>query len=336
MTALAQRYDTALLDLDGVIYVGRNAVDHAEASVRAAADRGMRFAYVTNNAARPAADVAKHLDELGIPASASEVVTSAQAAAGLLARQLADGAAVLVVGGDGLYDALEERGLVAVSSLDDQPSAVVQGFHPEVGWRQLAEGAYAVAGGLPWVATNTDITLPTARGIAPGNGALVAVVSAATGREPVVAGKPEPPIFHEAQARTGAKRALVVGDRLDTDIAGANRAGLDSLLVLTGVTSAADAVLASAGERPTHLGVDLRSLMAPEDEAAVAPGMTSYGGWTASVVDHALRLTRDGSGPVIDAVRAACGAVWAHDGAVDSSSITRALARASSGAEGIP
>jgi HAD superfamily hydrolase (TIGR01450 family) len=296
----------------------------------------MRFAFVTNNAARPAADVAKHLDELGIPASASEVVTSAQAAAGVLAQWLPEGAPVLVVGGDGLYDALRERCLVPATSLDDRPAAVVQGFHPDVSWRLLAEGAYAVAGGLPWVATNTDLTIPTARGIAPGNGALVAAIEAAVGRSPVVAGKPEPPIFQEAITRIGAEHALVVGDRLDTDIAGANRSGLESLLVLTGVTSPADVVVATPNERPTYIGADLRALMLQTAETEVKSGVSAYGGWTASIDEGVLHLRLDGDGSGIDAVRAACGAAWEYGDGIDSGSVADALTQAMSRDKAIP
>lgn len=335
--ALATNYDAALFDLDGVIYVGPDAVEHAQSSVRAVRELGLGLAYVTNNAARTPDDVAHHLREIGVPATAAEVVTSAQAAASLLAHRLPEGAAVLVVGGDGLHWALRERGLASASSTDDGPSAVAQGFHPDVGWRILAEGSYAVASGLPWVATNTDLTIPTTRGIAPGNGTLVAAVRAATGREPIVAGKPEAPIFHEAVARTRAAKALVVGDRLDTDIAGANRAELDSLLVLTGVTTATEAVLATPSQRPTYVGADLRALLEADDRSAITAGTTSYGGWTATVADGELKLYGGGEASYIDAVRAACGAAWNYGvDAVSAKSVDTALEWAASAVEAIP
>ncbi len=219
---LTARYDCAMLDLDGVVYRGPDAIEGVPDLLRRARDEGMTLAFVTNNAARTPASVAAHLSELGVEAAAADVVTSAQAAAREVANRVPAGAAVLVVGGEGLEVALRERGLVPVSGAADSPVAVVQGFHPDVGWRQLAEAAYALAGGVPWVASNLDLTVPTARGIAPGNGALVAAVSTAAGRQPdVVAGKPFRPLFDETLLRIGSERPIVVGDRLDTDIEGA-------------------------------------------------------------------------------------------------------------------
>lgn len=353
MTVLTQIYDVALLDLDGVVYVGTGAVAHAPESLRAARQAGMRLAFVTNNASRPVEVVAAQLTDLGVEASPSEVVTSAQAAARLLAELLPRGAKVLVVGGAGLEAALHERGLVRVDTAEADPAAVVQGFAPEVGWRLLAEGAYAVSAGLPWVATNLDATVPTERGRAPGNGALVDVIRVATGREPVVAGKPEPPMHREAILRTGAKRPLVVGDRLDTDVEGANASGADSLLVLTGVTDPVQLVLAPPRLRPTYVGLDLRALHETPDQLAVAVGESAHGPWKAAVDGSALRLWReqnvsaedgrpDGAGTADetsgarndvsraarDALRAACGAVWAAAGPVAATSVHAALAQA--------
>jgi HAD superfamily hydrolase (TIGR01450 family) len=260
---LAALYDTALLDLDGVVYRGADAVPHAVASLVAAEDAGMRLAYVTNNASRTPAAVASHLRELGLPASAEDVVTAAQAVARLIAEQVPEGARVLVIGGEGLRQALLEHRLVLVSSAEDDPAAVVQGYRPDTAWKDLAEAAYAIERGVPWFAANTDRTMPTARGIAPGNGALVGAVAAATGTWPTVAGKPEPALHRETMIRTNAKRPLVVGDRLDTDIEGANRAGVDSLLVLTGVTRLQDLKDAPEKHQPTYLAQDLRGLLDP-------------------------------------------------------------------------
>ncbi|MGW2544712.1 HAD-IIA family hydrolase, partial [Kitasatospora sp. NPDC001574] len=268
---LTEAYDTALLDLDGVVYAGPNAIDHAVDSLAVARETGMRLAYVTNNASRPPRVVAAHLTELGVPAEPEDVINSAQAAARVLAEKLPAGAKVLLVGGLGLEEALAERGLLAVRTLAEEPQAVVQGFDASVGWTHLAEASYAVQSGLPWVASNTDVTVPTARGIAPGNGMLVAAVRAATGVEPEVAGKPLPPMHRETVLRTGAKRPLVVGDRLDTDIEGAFNGGVDSLLVFTGVTTAGQLLAAPVEHRPTYLAEDLRGLLtahAPVDAVA--------------------------------------------------------------------
>ncbi|PSL03526.1 HAD superfamily hydrolase (TIGR01450 family) [Haloactinopolyspora alba] len=332
MFALTRTYDVALLDLDGVVYVGERAVPHAAEALVAARDDGMRLAFVTNNASRPAETVAAHLSDIGVAAAPEEVVTSAQAAARVLAERLSAGARVLVVGGEGLEVALRERGLEPVGSADDGPEAVAQGFSPDIGWRALAEGTYAVASGALWVATNVDATIPTTRGRAPGNGTLVSAVGRASGREPVVAGKPEPPMHREAILRTGARRPLVVGDRLDTDIEGAERAGVDSLLVLTGVTDPVELVLSPAGLRPTYLGADLRALHEPPDRLVVEPGRSSHGPWKAAVEGGRLRLWRDEpaagtSAPELDAVRAACGAAWAADG-VEPASVRDAFAAA--------
>ncbi len=308
---LVSAYDVALLDLDGVVYVGRHAVPHAPETLAEARARGMRLAYVTNNASRTPAMVAAHLTELGVPATAGDVVTSAQAAARLVAERVPPGAPVLVVGGVGLEEALREQGLTPVRSADDQPAAVVQGYAPEVDWRQLAEGAYAVARGILWVATNLDLTIPTPRGIAPGNGALVAVVRAATGAEPLVAGKPRLPLHRETILRTGAERPLVVGDRLDTDIEGAYHGGVDSLLVLTGVTTPAQLLAASPAHRPAYLAADLRGLLEPHPEVTAIPGGWACRGWLARVADDELVIEApEGGGDRYDGLRALCAAAW--------------------------
>jgi HAD superfamily hydrolase (TIGR01450 family) len=261
---LAVLYDTAMLDLDGVVYRGSDAVPHAVESLLKASAAGMRLTYVTNNASRTPEAVAAHLVELGLPAKPDEVVTAAQAVARLIAEQVPKGARVLTIGGDGLRAALLGYGLELVSSADDDPAAVVQGYRPDTSWMDLAEAAYAVERGVPWFAANTDSTMPTARGIAPGNGALVGAVAAATGTWPTVAGKPEPALHRETMIRTGARQPLVVGDRLDTDIEGANRAGVDSLLVLTGVTTLDQLREAPDLHQPTYVAPDLRGLLEPE------------------------------------------------------------------------
>ncbi|MGW5294763.1 HAD-IIA family hydrolase [Streptomyces bacillaris] len=315
--ALSEAYDTALLDLDGVVYAGGEAIVHAVESLTAARDGGMHLAYVTNNALRTPDAVAEHLTELGVPAEAADVITSAQAVARLMADQLPAGSRVLVVGGEGLRVALRERGLVPVESADDDPVAVVQGYGgPELAWGRFAEASYAVARGLPWYASNTDLTIPGARGIAPGNGAAVEVVRIATGAEPQVAGKPLPPMHRETVLRTGARRPLVVGDRLDTDIEGAFNGGVDSLLVLTGVTDAAQLLAAEPPHRPTYVDRDLRGLLTGQPEVFVEGadgGVFRCGGWTAAVRDGE-GLVLDGDGDPLDGLRALCGAAWTFAG----------------------
>ena len=308
---LVARYDVCLLDLDGVLYVGPDAVPGAPEAVADARAAGMRAAFVTNNASRTPERVAAHLTQLGVAAAPDDVVTSAQAAARLVAAEVPPGSSVLVVGGEGLEVALTERGLRPVSTVAEGPAAVVQGFSPDVGWRLLAEGTHAVRTGLPWIASNLDITVPTPAGPAPGNGALVGVIVQATGRHPVAAGKPELPLHQEAVRRTDARRPLVVGDRLDTDIEGANRAGVPSLLVLTGVTTPAELLAAEPALRPTYVSRDLAGLLTSHPAVRhQPPARWSCGGWTCRVEPGGMELT--GQGDALDALRAVCVAVWSE------------------------
>ncbi|WP_354384130.1 HAD hydrolase-like protein [Streptomyces sp. PvR034] len=327
--SLHQAYDTALLDLDGVVYAGGEAIAHAVESLLAARSEGMHLAYVTNNALRTPDTVAAHLTELGIPSEAAEVITSAQAVARLIADQVPAGSKVLVIGGEGLRVALRERGLVPVESADEEDlAAVVQGFGgPDMPWGRFAEASYAIARGVPWFASNTDLTIPSARGIAPGNGAAVEVVRIATGAEPQVAGKPLPPMHRETILRTGAERPLVVGDRLDTDIEGAFHGEVDSLLVLTGVTDGAQLLRAEPKYRPTYVDRDLRGLLTGQPEVIGAGDGFRCGAWTALARDGVLELRAtdddgvdagvdDGGDPhdPLDGLRALCAAAWTHAG----------------------
>src|SRR5271166_6494509 len=305
-------YDVALLDLDGVVYLSGASIPGAAEALRKADAAGMRLAYVTNNAFRTPAAIAELLTSFGVQAAKEDVVTSAQAAARLLAERLPPGAPVLVVGGSGLRMALRERGLRPVSTAIDKPQAVVQGYAPDVNYSMLAEGGLAVAAGALFVASNADRTLPSRRGRQPGNGALLAVIATATGVQPLVAGKPEPPLHRESVLRTEAKHPLVVGDRLDTDIEGAHRVGADSMLVLTGVTDPAEAVLAPPPQRPAYLAEDLSGLLEPHPDVTREDGAFSCGGWTAHV--HADQLELAGGGERIDGLRALCAAAWATDG----------------------
>ncbi|RII18921.1 putative hydrolase YutF [Streptomyces sp. YIM 130001] len=309
---LNEAYDTALLDLDGVVYAGGEAVAHAVPSLLEAREQGMHLAYVTNNALRPPDAVAEHLTDLGVPTGPAEVITSAQAVARLISEQVPAGSRILVVGGEGLRLALRERGLEPVESADDDPAAVVQGYGgPELAWGRFAEACYAVSRGVPWYASNTDLTIPSGRGIAPGNGAAVEVVRIATGADPQVAGKPLPPMHRETILRTGARRPLVVGDRLDTDIEGAFNGEVDSLLVLTGVTDGAALLAAPPEHRPTYVDADLRGLLTGQPEVVAEDGGHRCGGWTARAAG-ALELT--GEGAPLDGLRALCAAAWTEAG----------------------
>lgn len=295
---LARGYDLIIFDLDGVVYLGTKAIPGASQAIRAVIDAGTPVAYATNNASRRAAEVADLLSTLDVPAKPTDVVTSAQAAAELLAEDLPAGAPVLPVGAPALRAELEAVGLTPVDSAERRPIAVVQGYGPGVGWPELAEACVAIRAGARWVATNADATLPSPRGPLPGNGSLVAaLVTALGGRMPdTVVGKPEPVLFVTAARHRGARRALVVGDRLDTDIEGAARAGMDSLLVLTGVSTPADLLAAPPHQRPTHVAANSAALSTP-DESSRLPvwreDRVVSGSWRVVIDDDHLVLTNE-------------------------------------------
>lgn len=286
--APSETYDVALLDLDGVVYVGPDAVPGAPEHLDRARAAGLHLAYVTNNASRPPAAVAEHLRELGLEVDDADVVSSAQAAARVLAGRLPAGAAVFVIGGEGLQVALREEGLRPVQQRSEEPLAVVSGFSADLRWSTVITGAILVREGLPWVASNTDLTVPTPDGPGPGNGALVEVVARFAERDPVVAGKPEPPLFQETLRRVGGKRPLVVGDRVDTDIEGARNVGYDSLLVMTGVTDLAQLVAIPERQRPSYVAADLGALARPQPATDLDGDTACSGGWRARVRDGAL------------------------------------------------
>lgn len=306
--------DVVLADLDGVIYRGSDAIEYAVESINRLPPT-IRVGYLTNNASRTDATVASHLVSLGLHVVPRDVVTSPQAAVRLLEGLVPAGSNILVVGGDGLTAEVAAAGFIVTRSALDSPAAVIQGFAPEIGWTDLAEAAFALQGegaNIPWIATNTDWTIPQARGIAPGNGTLVSAVHTAIGRLPVVAGKPEVAIFQEAIRRFGSDRALMLGDRLDTDILGANRAGLPSAFVLTGIDQAKQLLAAAPQERPTFILQDLRDLAAayPEVIETVHDIVTETRVGQAVVLREGGVLRVAASGTGIDLLRAGCAAIW--------------------------
>jgi glycerol 3-phosphatase-2 len=305
MTTLAQGYDCLLLDLDGTVFRGDEATPGAVDTLAAIEARKL---FVTNNASRSPAQVSDHLEALGFAATPDDVVTSAQSAARLLAAQLPAGSGVLVVGTDALAAEIANVGLRPVRQWSDEPAAVVQGHSPQTGWSDLAEAALAIRAGAVWVAANVDRTLPSERGLLPGNGSMVAALRTATDQDPQVAGKPAPTLLNDALGRGEFTSPLVVGDRLDTDIAGANAAGLPSLLVLTGVNDAADMVFAKPEERPNYVGSDLRSLLEHDDELRVEPQPD----WDVTVGASGLTVRSSGesSGDPLSVVRAVAAAIW--------------------------
>ncbi|MGZ6779478.1 MAG: HAD-IIA family hydrolase [Mycobacterium sp.] len=305
MTSLVQEHDCLLVDLDGTVFRGHEPTTGAIDTLSTVTARTL---YVTNNASRAPDEVAEHLRELGFSADPDDVVTSAQSAARLLAERLSAGSPVLVVGTESLAGEITHVGLKPVRSSSDDPVAVVQGHSPETAWPDLAEAALAIRAGAFWVAANVDKTLPSERGLLPGNGSMVAALQTATDRVPTVAGKPEPTLLTDALSRGSFRSPLVVGDRLDTDIAGANAAGLPSLLVLSGVSTAEDTVRAVAAERPTYIAADLRSLHSPADTMRVGP----HPAWRIDVGSSVVTVHSAGSEPTdpLTVVRAIANAVW--------------------------
>ncbi|MDH2415564.1 HAD-IIA family hydrolase [Nocardioides sp. CER19] len=291
---LCEAYDLAMLDLDGVVYIGGHAVPGAPERLDAVRARGQRLAFITNNASRPPEVVAAHLDDLGVSASPHDVVTSAQAAARLLRDKLGPDARIVALGAVGLVEALAAEGLSPVG-VEDDADALATGYGPDVPWRDVMRAAVRVRDGLWWVASNSDMTIPTAYGTAPGHGVLVDLLRRFSGVEPVIAGKPARPLLDETVRRVGGTRPLMVGDRLDTDIAGGHHAGVDSLLVLTGVTGLADLAAATADLRPTYISADLGGLLVAHPAVAPRDGRCALGGWDVSVADGRIAVAGDGS-----------------------------------------
>lgn len=279
-------HDGVLCDLDGVVYAGDGALPDAVESLQRVAADGLPIGFVTNNASRPPETVADHLRSFGLDVDASQVFGSAAAGARLARadaeRRSADGELhpapwrAMVVGAAALADAVREAGFEVVSTASrdadadhadaetaDAPDYVVQGFDPHLRWTDLAAASYALQAGARWVATNTDMTIPRAEGTAPGNGSLVAAVGQTVDVTPLVAGKPEPALMQLAAEQLGLRNPLVIGDRLDTDIAGGVAADFDTALVLTGVDTEDSAAAAEAAQRPTYVLRTLADLYEP-------------------------------------------------------------------------
>jgi glycerol 3-phosphatase-2 len=304
--------DVILADLDGVVYTGKDAVVYAVDSLSKAVAEGVRVGYITNNASRTDVQVAEHLSSFGLTVAPHDVVTSPQAAVKLLAGLVPAGSLILVVGGIGLISEVEKAGFTVTRLASDQPAAVIQGFAPDVAWNDLAQASFALHRGIPWVATNTDWTIPVEGGIAPGNGTLVSAVHTAVGTLPVLGGKPEKAIFDAAVERFDASSPLFIGDRLDTDIIGANRAGIRSAHVLTGIDGAKQLLAADEESRPTFILDDLRGLFEPYPSVELADDNTvaTVGKAVVRLRGTNVEIVRPGDSPV-NRLRAGCGLIWA-------------------------
>lgn len=286
---LVETADVLLIDLDGVCYAGTRDIPNAASGLAAAREAGIKFQFVTNNASRTPQQVAEKLKGHQIAAAAEEVMTAAMDAVEILTQKIEPASKVLVVGTQALRDTVAQAGFEVVSKASEQPAAVIQGYGAEVGWAELSEAAYAINAGALFMATNLDATLPTEKGFALGNGSLVAAVEHATGQKPFAGGKPFAGIYRKAAAHAGASKPLVVGDRLDTDIAGAVAADMLSFHVLTGVSDAKAVALAYPDRRPSYLGLDLTDL------TRVHPGPVHQptGAWT-SGESAAFMVAEDG------------------------------------------
>jgi glycerol 3-phosphatase-2 len=223
-----------VLDLDGVVWLGGEAIPGSARAVERLRETGHQVVFLTNNSGPTRAEYASKLAAAGVAADPTELATSAQAAASLLAP----GSTALVVGGDGIHEALADRGVAEVVA-GARPDAVVVGRSLDLDYDELGAAAAAIRGGARFVAANTDATFPTPHGLLPGAGALVAFLATASGRSPEVAGKPHPPVAELVCARYGTPDVMV-GDRADTDGAFALAVGARFALVLSGVTTRGD------------------------------------------------------------------------------------------------
>ncbi len=307
--SLISAYDTLLADLDGVIYEGAQAIDGAVEAIHKVQAEGIRVGYVTNNSSRRPETISEQLAGFGIECAPDDVISSGQTGVELLATMIEPASRVLVVGGEGLRKRVLDGGFELVDSSDDKPVAVIQGFAPDVAWKHLAEAAYSIQNGAKWVATNQDWTLPQERGLAPGNGTLVSAVHTAVGILPIVAGKPEPAIFKTATSHFASKRALFVGDRIDTDIVGANRAGLESALVLTGVSTRKELLGIKQDGRPTFVLSSLLELHKPYEAPKKTKRGYSCGGVTVELLAGNVRVI-EGNPRSLAALKAACAVIW--------------------------
>ncbi len=258
--SILDRYDGLLVDLDGTVFAGGKLIDGAKEGLE-----GRLVSYVTNNASRSPADVAQRLWDLGIDAEPNQVLTSAQAACLLAMNEVVERDGVhnppsaYVIGTESFRDLAREAGFQVVDSAYAEPDVVLQGHDPHNTWEKLSEGALAIRRGALFVASNLDTSLPSERGLLVGNGSMVAAVQTATGVRPLSSGKPGPEMFRAAADRLGAQQPLVIGDRLDTDIAGGIAAGFDTMCVLTGVSTHHDVL--DTTHRPTHIAGSLSATL---------------------------------------------------------------------------
>lgn len=226
-----------VIDIDGVLWRGQTPLPGVVEFFDRLHERKIPFILATNNAAASPDKVCQRLQQMGVHSSTEEILTSGQASAEYLRHELSIGSSIYAIGEEPLKTALVQAGF-NLNPNANGVQAVVVGLDRQCTWEQLAEAALAIQAGALFIGTNPDVTFPIERGQVPGNGAMLAALRKATGVEPRIIGKPEPHLYLHAIAllQTEPDRALAVGDRLETDILGGQRAGMMTALILTGVT----------------------------------------------------------------------------------------------------
>lgn len=229
-----------ILDMDGVIWKADAPIGDLAPIFKRIRERGLKFVFATNNSTRTSEQYVEVLKELGLDVEPWQVITSSQGVAHAIAQKFPRRTKVFMIGEDGIRMALEERGF-EILSVDEAPSAqaVVMGIDRNINFEKVVEAALLVRNGIPFYATNTDKTFPTPRGEIPGSGAWISVITTATGLQPIIAGKPFPFLMELSLEKLGTRKeeTLVVGDRLETDIAAGQAVGCPTALVLSGVST---------------------------------------------------------------------------------------------------
>lgn len=316
-------YDAILLDLDGVVYRGKQAIDGAAEALQTWHERSVPYCFITNNAARDVAEIAQTISSFNIFCTPDHVRTSAQAAAEKLARDIDSTSTVLVLGSEFLKTCVASWGFTVVTPEDRDlltthtPEAVVQGFGPDTSWTDLSWAITAVRNGAQFRPTNPDKSIPTGRGIMPGNGTFVDIVTRYSNADPVFAGKPEPTMLHQSIEALNASTPLMVGDQLETDIEAAVAAGIDSALVLTGVTGVDTALQAPKHQRPTRIIARLTDLFEDLPATEVGPTEARCGSGHVRITNGTV--AHDGDSLL--AANAALAFAHAHDVALDAGTL---------------
>jgi HAD superfamily hydrolase (TIGR01450 family) len=261
--ALADEFDGLLIDLDGVVWIGREMVTGSAAALRSLLDGGKEIVFVTNNPAKPASEYARRLTEAGIDIGAERVLTAGEATAALAAEGSSAGASAFVIGAPAFHDTVAVAGLTLLDGeAAREADLVLVSGHRGFDYEELLTATLALQAGAKLFATSRDPTLPMPGGAWPGTGAILAAVETASGASAEIGGKPEPHLFEMARERiAAAERVAMVGDRVSSDVEGGRRAGLETILVLSGATSREPAE--AAVPPPDHIVEDLAALALP-------------------------------------------------------------------------